>query len=61
MKIGRNLGKLKRALETAGRLDDAWLVERGTMPAQSVQKLCDFNGEAPYFAICLLHGKGRRP
>jgi len=61
MKIGRNLEKLKRALVAAGRLDDAWLVERGTMPAQSVQKLTDFRGEAPYFAICILHGQGRRP
>lgn len=61
MKIGRNLPRLKRALAAAGRLDDAWLVERGTMPGQSVQKLTDFEGETPYFAICLLHGRGRRP
>jgi precorrin-2/cobalt-factor-2 C20-methyltransferase len=61
MKIGRNLPKLKRALEAAGRLDDAWLVERGTMPKQTVQKLTDFAGDTPYFAICLLHGQGRRP
>lgn len=61
MKIGRNLPKLKRALETAGRLDDAWLVEKGTMPGQTVQKLTDFAGDTPYFAICLLHGQGRRP
>ena len=61
MKIGRNLPKLKRALEAAGRLDDAWLVERGTMPKQTVQKLTEFAGETPYFAICLLHGQGRRP
>lgn len=61
MKIGRNLAKLKRALQAAGRLEDAWLVERGTMPGQSVQKLTDFEGETPYFAICLLHGRGRRP
>ncbi|MGI3187338.1 precorrin-2 C(20)-methyltransferase [Nioella aestuarii] len=61
MKIGRNLPKLKRALDAAGRLDDAWLVERGTMPKQTVQKLTDFAGETPYFAICLLHGQGRRP
>lgn len=61
MKIGRNLPKLKRALQAAGRLDDAWLVERGTMPKQTVQKLTDFAGDTPYFAICLLHGQGRRP
>ena len=61
MKIGRNLPKLRRALAAAGRADDAWLVERGTMPAQTVQKLCDVTGEVPYFSIVLLHGTGRRP
>nr|WP_106162173.1 precorrin-2 C(20)-methyltransferase [Tritonibacter scottomollicae] len=61
MKIGRNLPKLRRALEAAGRLEDAWLVERGTMPTQTVQKLTDVTGEVPYFSIVLLHGQGRRP
>ena len=61
MKIGRNLPKLRRALEAAGRLEDAWLVERGTMPKQSVQKLTEISGEVPYFSIVLLHGQGRRP
>ncbi|TDL74936.1 precorrin-2 C(20)-methyltransferase [Palleronia sediminis] len=61
MKIGRNLPKLRRALEMAGRLEDAWLVERGTMPGQTVQRLADFTGPAPYFSIAILHGEGRRP
>ncbi|ATG34896.1 precorrin-2 C(20)-methyltransferase CobI [Phaeobacter piscinae] len=61
MKIGRNLPKLRRALERAGRADDAWLVERGTMPGQSVQKLSEIEGEVPYFSIVLVHGQGRRP
>ncbi|UWQ44671.1 precorrin-2 C(20)-methyltransferase [Leisingera aquaemixtae] len=61
MKIGRNLPKLRRALERAGRAEDAWLVERGTMPGQSVQKLSEIEGEVPYFSIVLVHGQGRRP
>ncbi|APG46218.1 precorrin-2 C(20)-methyltransferase [Phaeobacter porticola] len=61
MKIGRNLPKLRRALERAGRAEDAWLVERGTMPGQTVQKLSDVEGEVPYFSIVLVHGQGRRP
>ncbi|MFV1443440.1 MULTISPECIES: precorrin-2 C(20)-methyltransferase [unclassified Phaeobacter] len=61
MKIGRNLPKLRRALERAGRADDAWLVERGTMPGQTVQKLSEVDGEVPYFSIVLVHGQGRRP
>ncbi|MGF6312297.1 precorrin-2/cobalt-factor-2 C20-methyltransferase [Bradyrhizobium sp. i1.8.4] len=61
MKTGRNLKKIRRALASAGRLDDAWLVERGTMPDQRVARLAD-TGEAdcPYFAIVLVHGQGRR-
>jgi len=61
MKIGRNLPKLRRALERAGRLQDAWLVERGTMVEQKVHKLAEIEGKVPYFSIALIHGQGRRP
>ncbi|MFW8594906.1 precorrin-2 C(20)-methyltransferase [Cribrihabitans neustonicus] len=61
MKIGRNLPKLRRALERAGRAGDAWLVEHGTMPGESVRRLSEVNGEVPYFSIVLVHGQGRRP
>ncbi|MBE1283983.1 MAG: precorrin-2 C(20)-methyltransferase [Rhodobacteraceae bacterium] len=61
MKIGRNLPKLRRALERAGRLEDAWLVERGTMEDQKVHKLTELEGKVPYFSIVLIHGQGRRP
>lgn len=61
MKIGRNLDKLKRALHAAGRMQDAWLVERGTMEGQSVQKLTEAPENVPYFSIVLVHGQGRRP
>lgn len=62
MKTGRNLPKVKRALAAAGRLEDAWLVERGTMPGQRVAPLADTDlDDCPYFAIVLVHGQGRRP
>lgn len=61
MKIGRNLPKLRRALAKAGRLGAAWLIERGTMPGQSVQLLTEAAEVAPYFAIVVVHGQGRRP
>lgn len=62
MKTGRNLPKIKRALAVAGRLDAAWLVERGTMPSQRIARLVDVAEEdCPYFAIVLVHGQGRRP
>lgn len=62
MKTGRNLPRVRRALETAGRLEDAWLVERGTMPNQRLVRLADVDAaDCPYFAIVLVHGHGRRP
>ncbi|NUB46769.1 precorrin-2 C(20)-methyltransferase [Fertoebacter nigrum] len=62
MKTGRNLPKVRRALAAAGRLQDAWLVERGTMPGQRVARLDAVEAaDCPYFAIVLVHGHGRRP
>jgi precorrin-2/cobalt-factor-2 C20-methyltransferase len=62
MKTGRNLPKVRRALAAAGRLDAAWLVERGTMPGERVLRLAETDPEdCPYFAIVLVHGHGRRP
>lgn len=62
MKTGRNLPRVRRALAAAGRLQDAWLVERGTMPGQRLVPLSDVDVEdCPYFAIVLVHGHGRRP
>ncbi len=61
MKIGRHLPKLRRAVEVAGRLTDAWLVEYAAMPEQRVRRLAEVGDEAPYFSILLIHGQGRRP
>jgi len=61
MKTGRNLAKVRRALASAGRLDEAWLIERGTMPGERVIRLADVEAaDCPYFAIVLVHGQGRR-
>ena len=61
MKTGRNLAKIRRVLARAGRLDSAWLIERGTMPGERVARLADVDtGECPYFAIVLVHGRGGR-
>lgn len=62
MKTGRNLPKVRAALDATGRLGDAWLVERGTMPTQRIARLADIDAaDCPYFAIVLVHGQGRRP
>lgn len=62
MKTGRHLAKIRRVLEAAGRLDEAWLIERGTMPDERVARLRDVDAtDCPYFAIVLVHGRlGRR-
>jgi precorrin-2/cobalt-factor-2 C20-methyltransferase len=61
MKIGRHLPKLRRALVAAGREESAWLVEYAAMPEQRVMPLTQAGDTAPYFAIVLVHGRGRRP
>ncbi|MBB3771763.1 precorrin-2/cobalt-factor-2 C20-methyltransferase [Angulomicrobium tetraedrale] len=57
MKVGRNLPKIRRALEASGRLDRALYVERGTMTGSLCERLAT-RGEAPapYFAIVLVPG-----
>ena len=62
MKIGRNLPKVRRALDRAGRLDRAIYVERGTMANAQVMKLSDkLDTPAPYFAIVVVPGWEGRP
>ena len=62
MKIGRNLAKICAALKTAGRFDDAWLVEFAAMKDQNVCRLVEAGDRiAPYFSIIVVHGNGRRP
>ena len=61
MKIGRHLGKLRRAVAAAGREDEAWLVEHAAMQDQRVTRLGEADVVTPYFSILLIHGQGRRP
>lgn len=57
MKIGRNLPKIRRALQQAGQLEQAWLVAHGTTKQQRVARLVELEeAECPYFAIVLVHG-----
>jgi precorrin-2/cobalt-factor-2 C20-methyltransferase len=62
IKLGRNLPKVRRALEQAGRLDRAVYVERGTMTGERAIALADKPDDcAPYFAVVLVPGwDGRR-
>ncbi len=62
MKIGRNLGRVRRALAAAGKADRAFLVEYASMVEERVTPLAEIAGEsAPYFSIVIVHGQGRRP
>jgi precorrin-2/cobalt-factor-2 C20-methyltransferase len=57
MKLGRNLAKVRRALDRAGRLGRAIYVERGTMADAVAMRLADKADDcAPYFAIVLVPG-----
>jgi precorrin-2/cobalt-factor-2 C20-methyltransferase len=60
MKTGRNLPKIRRALSTAERLEQAWLVAHGTTRQERVLRLAEMpEEECPYFAIVLVHGQRR--
>jgi precorrin-2/cobalt-factor-2 C20-methyltransferase len=62
MKIGRNLAKVRRALTACGLVQRAFYVERGSMAGEIVMPLNEKPDDvAPYFAIVLVHGQGRRP
>lgn len=62
MKLGHNLPKIRAALEAVGLADRAIYVERGSMAAERVLPLRDKRDDAaPYFAIVLVPGMGRRP
>jgi precorrin-2/cobalt-factor-2 C20-methyltransferase len=57
IKLGRNLPKVRRALERSGRLDRAVYVERGTMTGERAIALADKPDDcAPYFAVVLVPG-----
>jgi precorrin-2/cobalt-factor-2 C20-methyltransferase len=62
MKLGHNFSKVRDAVLAAGLMDRAIYVERGTMTSEIVMPLKDkISNEAPYFAMVLVPGNGRRP
>lgn len=57
MKVGRNLPRIRRALDSAGRLGEAIYVERATMVEMKSARLAERpDDEAPYFSIVLVPG-----
>ncbi|MFJ2110942.1 precorrin-3B C(17)-methyltransferase [Streptomyces sp. NPDC087850] len=55
MKLGRTFPAVRRAIERAGRLDDARYVERATMSGERTGALADIDPDSvPYFAVAVL-------
>jgi precorrin-2/cobalt-factor-2 C20-methyltransferase len=62
MKIGRNLAKVRTALERTGRLKRAIYIERATMGNAVMLPLTEKTDDAaPYFAIVLVPGWEKAP
>lgn len=62
MKIGKNFSKIREVLRHSGHYERALYVERGTMEGEKIMALKDKPDDvAPYFAIILICGQGRRP
>ena len=62
MKIGRNLAKVRAALGQAGLTERALYIERATMDNQVIMPLTQKRDDsAPYFALIVVPGMGRRP
>lgn len=62
MKVGRNLAKIRRVLDGAGKLAGAIYVERGTMENARCMPLGDKRDDsAPYFSVVLVPGWSERP
>lgn len=62
MKLGGNFAKLRRAMTRAGVISRAIYVERGTMAGEKIMPFAEKrDDEAPYFAMALVPGQGRRP
>ena len=60
MKVGRNLPKIRAALQRAGCAARAVYVERGTMAGERIVPIAELGAEAaPYFAMILVPGRQR--
>ncbi|MFE6893884.1 precorrin-2 C(20)-methyltransferase [Streptomyces sp. NPDC057694] len=55
MKLGRTFTKVRTALESSGRLDDARYVERAFMAGERTGRLADIDPDSvPYFSVAVL-------
>ncbi|ACU35729.1 precorrin-3B C(17)-methyltransferase [Actinosynnema mirum] len=62
MKLGRTFPNVREALERAGRLDEAWYVERATTRGERTAKLSEVDpDEVPYFSVAVLPSRAGAP
>ena len=55
MKLGRTFGNVRAALEQAGRLEEAWYVERATTSSERVAPMASVDpSSVPYFSLAML-------
>ncbi|GGL54051.1 precorrin-2 C(20)-methyltransferase [Planomonospora parontospora] len=55
LKLGRTFTKVRDALEKAGRLEEAWYVERATTGGQRLAPLAEVDPDGvPYFSLALI-------
>ncbi|MFG1641311.1 precorrin-2 C(20)-methyltransferase [Amycolatopsis sp. NPDC049252] len=55
LKLGRTFGSVREALAEAGKLDDAFYIERATWGEQRISPLADVDpSTVPYFSLALL-------
>jgi precorrin-2 C20-methyltransferase / precorrin-3B C17-methyltransferase len=61
LKLGRSYPAVRQALFAAGRLDEAFYVERASTPAQRVLPAADVDdASVPYFSLAMLPGMSQR-
>jgi precorrin-2 C20-methyltransferase / precorrin-3B C17-methyltransferase len=55
LKLGRTFETVRKALSDAGRLDEAWYVERASTDAERIEPLADVDpAGVPYFSLAML-------
>jgi precorrin-2 C20-methyltransferase/precorrin-3B C17-methyltransferase len=61
LKLGRSYPAVREALSSAGRLDEAFYVERASTPLERVMPAGEVDDETvPYFSLAMLPGAARR-
>ncbi|MCR5976512.1 precorrin-2 C(20)-methyltransferase [Gordonia jinghuaiqii] len=62
MKLGRTFERVREALRAAGRLDEAFYVERASTTVERVLPAADVDpAEVPYFSILVVPGRRNNP